>query len=559
MQFEEMNLMPEIIRAVEELGYRTATDIQSGAIPLILEGKDLIGRSSTGTGKTAAFGIPIVQMTALGSGTRGQVLILSPTRELAMQISNELHKYAKYLSGVSMATVYGGQPMQGQIRQLKTAKIIIGTPGRVMDHLRRKTMTLENLRTVVLDEADEMLNMGFLDDIRTILSQAPEQRQTLLFSATMPPSILAITKDFQTNPAMVAVDKGQKTVDGISQFYYRVPQKDKIDALKLLLEYHRPKRALIFCNTKKMVEKLCTELNNCGFQAAALHGDMKQNQRTQVMNSFKNGRSSLLIATDVAARGIDVENVDAVFNFDIPQENEYYIHRIGRTGRAGRTGSSYTLAANRSQTERMRSLERFLNVKISEATVPNLEDIHQRHVKKFLDHIKERVDEGSGENWIPHLENLEADGYSPLQVAAALCALSAGKNRRLESVRNIRRLPPEPEENTTVQVRADIGAKDRIRPEFLIGEIVSATGLPIGAIGKINICQNHTTIDFSAQDAALVARKMSSWKIRQRTVHFSLPGKTGQQGHHKNFSKKGRRPHGNRKASHYGHRAGSKK
>ncbi|XOQ43900.1 MAG: RNA helicase [Clostridium sp.] len=251
MQFEEMNLMPEIIRAVEELGYRTATDIQSGAIPLILEGKDLIGRSSTGTGKTAAFGIPIVQMTALGSGTRGQVLILSPTRELAMQISNELHKYAKYLSGVSMATVYGGQPMQGQIRQLKTAKIIIGTPGRVMDHLRRKTMTLENLRTVVLDEADEMLNMGFLDDIRTILSQAPEQRQTLLFSATMPPSILAITKDFQTNPAMVAVDKGQKTVDGISQFYYRVPQKDKIDALKLLLEYHRPKRALIFCNTKK--------------------------------------------------------------------------------------------------------------------------------------------------------------------------------------------------------------------------------------------------------------------------------------------------------------------
>jgi ATP-dependent RNA helicase DeaD len=384
MQFEEMNLMPEIIRAVEELGYRTATDIQSGAIPLILEGKDLIGRSSTGTGKTAAFGIPIVQMTALGSGTRGQVLILSPTRELAMQISNELHKYAKYLSGVSMATVYGGQPMQGQIRQLKTAKIIIGTPGRVMDHLRRKTMTLENLRTVVLDEADEMLNMGFLDDIRTILSQAPEQRQTLLFSATMPPSILAITKDFQTNPAMVAVDKGQKTVDGISQFYYRVPQKDKIDALKLLLEYHRPKRALIFCNTKKMVEKLCTELNNCGFQAAALHGDMKQNQRTQVMNSFKNGRSSLLIATDVAARGIDVENVDAVFNFDIPQENEYYIHRIGRTGRAGRTGSSYTLAANRSQTERMRSLERFLNVKISEATVPNLEDIHQRHVKNFL-------------------------------------------------------------------------------------------------------------------------------------------------------------------------------
>ncbi|MFU0833812.1 MAG: ATP-dependent RNA helicase DeaD [Oscillospiraceae bacterium] len=556
MQFKEMNLMPEIIRAVEELGYETATDIQSGAIPLILEGRDLIGRSSTGTGKTAAFGIPVVQMTAHGSGARGQVLILSPTRELAMQISNELHKYSKYLSGVSLATVCGGQPMQGQIRRLKTAKIVIGTPGRVMDHLRRKTLTLENLRTVVLDEADEMLNMGFLDDIRTILSQAPEQRQTLLFSATMPPSILAITKDFQTDPAMVAVDKGRRTVEGISQFYYRVPQKDKMNALKLLLEYHRPKRALIFCNTKRMVEELCSELNDSGFQAAALHGDMKQNQRTQVMNDFKNGRSSLLVATDVAARGIDVENVDAVFNFDIPQENEYYIHRIGRTGRAGKTGSSYTLAANRSQMERMRSLERFLNVKISEAPVPNLEDIHERRLKKFLGHIKELVDEGSGTNWIPYLENLESEGYAPLQVAAALCALSAGKNRRLESVRNIRRLPAESEKKGSVQVRADIGAKDKIRPEFLIGEIVSATGLAVGVIGKISIHKEYTTIELSAKDAALIARKMSAWKIRQRTVHFTLPGRQGQQERHKNFSKKGWRPHGKGKGFHHGHRTG---
>lgn len=540
MQFNEMNLLPEILRAVEELGYTAATDIQSGSIPLILEGKDLIGRSSTGTGKTAAFGIPVVQMTAQSDGAKGQVLVLSPTRELAMQISDEMHKYSKYLRQISISTVCGGQSMTGQIRQLKTAQLVIGTPGRVMDHLRRKTLSLENLRTVVLDEADEMLNMGFLEDIQTILRQAPEERQTVLFSATIPPAILAITKDFQKDPAMVAVDGGQKTVEGISQFYYRVPQRDKINALKLLLEYHRPKRALIFCNTKKMVEELYADLNDNGFQASALHGDMKQNQRTQVMNDFRSGRSSLLIATDVAARGIDVENVDAVFNFDIPQENEYYIHRIGRTGRAGRKGSSHTLAANRMQMDRMRSLERFMNAKIEEGVIPNLEEIHERRLKKFVNGLKELVDQNSGENWVPYLRSLEEEGYDPLRVAAALCTLSAGKNRRLESVRNIRRMPPEPERSGKAQVGVNLGTNDKIRPENLIGEIIAATGLPVGAIGKITIYKDHTSIDFSSfKDAALVARKMASWKVKQRTAHFTMQGKSERQEHYrgKNNSK----------------------
>ncbi|MVB09991.1 ATP-dependent RNA helicase DeaD [Caprobacter fermentans] len=559
MQFKELNLLPEILRAVEEMGYTSATDIQSGSIPLILEGRDLIGRSSTGTGKTAAFGIPVVQMTALGDGSRGQALILSPTRELAMQISDEIHKYSKYLSRIGISTVCGGQSMPGQIHQLKTAQIVIGTPGRVMDHLRRRTLTLDNLRTVVLDEADEMLNMGFLEDIQTILKQAPEKRQTVLFSATIPPAIMAITKDFQTDPAMVAVDGGQKTVDGISQFYYRVPQKDKVNALKLLLEYHRPKRALIFCNTKKMVEELCTDLNDSGFQAAALHGDMKQSQRTQVMNDFKHGRSSLLIATDVAARGIDVEDIDAVFNFDIPQENEYYIHRIGRTGRAGRTGSSHTLAANRSQMERMRSLERFMNAKISEAAVPDLEEIHERRLKKFLGNLKELADENSGETWIPYLKSLEEQGYSPLRVAAALCTLTAGKNRRLDSVRNIRRVQPEPEKTGTMRVHADIGTNDKIRPEILIAEIAAATGLPVGAIGKINIYREYATIELSEKDAALVARKMSAWKFRQRTVHFTVSGKTGQQERRQGTPKKSWRGQGKGGAPYRGRRTAGKK
>ncbi|MEG0804598.1 MAG: DEAD/DEAH box helicase, partial [Pygmaiobacter sp.] len=313
-----------------ELSLRSETDIQAGAIPAILEGHDVTGRSSTGTGKTAAFGIPAVQMAA--DGEKASVLIMSPTRELAMQTAEELRKFSKYIPNVSCAVIYGGAPMDLQIRQLKTAKIVIGTPGRLMDHLRRHTLKLDHLKTVVLDEADEMLNMGFVDDIRTILESAPAERQTVLLSATMPPAIMKIMKDFQKEPVMITVDGGKKTVDGIEQSFYNIPQAGKNDALKLLLEYHRPKRALIFCNTKKMVDELCADLCDDGFKASGLHGDLKQSQRNTVMNEFKSGRAPILIATDVAARGIDVEDVEAVFNYDIPQEYEYYIHRIGRTG-----------------------------------------------------------------------------------------------------------------------------------------------------------------------------------------------------------------------------------
>ena len=245
MQFSEMNLIPEILRAVEEVGYTEATDIQVGAIPVLLEGKDFIGRSNTGTGKTAAFGIPVVQMVAQSNQEKGQVLVLSPTRELAMQTGTEIRKFAKYVQNVKVAVVCGGESMTMQIRQLHTAQIIVGTPGRIMDHMRRRTLTLENLKTVILDEADEMLNMGFVEDIQTILRQAPESRQTVLFSATMPPAILKITKEFQTNPQMIATDNGQKTVDNIAQYYCNVPRLEKTNALKLLLEYNRHKGDMV--------------------------------------------------------------------------------------------------------------------------------------------------------------------------------------------------------------------------------------------------------------------------------------------------------------------------
>ena len=522
MQFSEMNLMPEILRAVEEIGYTEATDIQIGSIPVILEGKDLIGRSSTGTGKTAAFGIPIVQMVAQSNQERGQALILSPTRELAMQTNEEVRKYSKYLQNIKAAIVCGGQPMQLQIRQLRTAQIVVGTPGRIMDHMRRKTLSLENLKIVVLDEADEMLDMGFLEDIQTILKQSPENRQTVLFSATMPPAIMKITKEFQNDPQIIAVDKGQKTVDNISQFYYNVPRVDKTNALKLLLEYHRPKRALIFCNTKKMVDELCGQLNDSGYQTAGLHGDLKQNQRNQVMSDFKNGRTSILVATDVAARGIDVEDIDAVFNYDIPDEDEYYIHRIGRTGRAGKSGTSYTLAASRSQLQRVHSLEKFMELKIKEASVPDVEDIQERHLEKFRDNVKQLMKKDSGSEWIPFVEDLERNGYEAKQTAAALCKLLYDKNRKTVNLKNIRKAEPIPTEKEKVKLKIDIGTDHKITPDFIIGTIVETTGLPVGAVGKISLYRDYSIVEMESGNADLVLKKMDGYRMKQRTVHITV-------------------------------------
>ena len=522
MLFSEMNLLPEILRAVEEIGYAEATDIQAGAIPLVLEGKDMIGRSSTGTGKTAAFGIPAVQMVAQSGRERGQVLILSPTRELATQTGEEVRKFSKYLQNVKAAIVCGGESMPLQIRQLRTAQIIIGTPGRIMDHMRRRTLSLENLKTVVLDEADEMLNMGFLEDIQTILKEAPESRQTVLFSATMPPAIMKITEEFQTDPQLVAVDKGQKTVDSISQFYYSVPRDDKTNALKLLLEYHRPKRALVFCNTKKTVDQLYEQLNGDGFPAAGLHGDLKQNQRNQVMSDFKSGRIGILVATDVAARGIDVEDIDAVFNYDIPDEDEYYIHRIGRTGRAGKTGTSYTLAANRGQLQRVHSLERFMDLKIKEASVPHVEDIQARHLEKFKGTIEALIDGNSSTEWVAFVGELEQNGYEARKIAAALCKILFDKNKRFGTLKNIRQVEPAAPRNGKVRLRIDIGTSSRINADFIIGTIVETTGLSVGAVGKIEIFRDYSTVEMESADAELVLKKMNGYRMKQRTAHVTI-------------------------------------
>lgn len=524
MTFNELPLREEILRAIEELGYTEATTIQADAIPPILEGKDVTGRSSTGTGKTAAFGIPVVQRTA-DNNNKASVLILSPTRELAVQTAGEIRKFAKYLPGLATAVVYGGQPMDGQIRALRTAKIVIGTPGRVMDHMRRRTLKLENLQTVVLDEADEMLNMGFIDDIRTILESAPENRQTVLFSATLPKAIMDITKDFQHDPVLIKADGGQRTVSNIEQTFYNIPQAGKNDALKLLMEYHRPKRALVFCNTKKMVDELAALLTDAGFKASGLHGDLKQSQRNTVMADFKAGRAKILVATDVAARGIDVDDVEAVFNYDLPQEYEYYIHRIGRTGRAGREGASYSLVANRNQLRRMQEIERYVGAPITEKPVPSIESVATNRMTDFATEIKDMLTEGADDGWSSFVTDLVAEGFAAEDIAAVLCARVMKKNKRLASVRNVASMGGGKKLHDASAgkewVRVDIGSDDKIGPNFIVGAIVEAVSIPATAVGKINIFADHTDIELSHEDALLVLREMKNSKIKGRAVEFS--------------------------------------
>ena len=344
VKFDELQLDERIIRAITEMGFEEASPIQAQAIPVAMEGRDMIGQAQTGTGKTAAFGLPLLQKVD-PKVKKLQAIVLLPTRELAIQVAEEMRRFAKFMHGVKVLPIYGGQDIVKQIRSLKDGtQVIVGTPGRVMDHMRRKTIKADHVLTVVLDEADEMLNMGFLEDMETILSQLPEERQTLMFSATMPQAIAEIARKFQKDPVTVRVIKKELTVPKVTQYYYEVKPKNKVEVMSRLLDMYAPKLSIVFCNTKRQVDDLVQELQGRGYFAEGLHGDLKQVQRDRVMDSFRNGRTDILVATDVAARGIDVGDVEAVFNYDIPQDDEYYVHRIGRTGRAGSHGLAIMLA-----------------------------------------------------------------------------------------------------------------------------------------------------------------------------------------------------------------------
>ncbi|MCR5459149.1 MAG: DEAD/DEAH box helicase [Acetatifactor sp.] len=376
-------LDPRIQRALDDMGFAKLTPIQEQAIPALLDGQDIIGQAQTGTGKTAAFGIPLISRVD-ASLQKLQAIVLCPTRELAIQAALELRKIAKYIESLRVLPVYGGQEIGRQIRALPGTQIIVGTPGRVMDHMNRHTIKLDDVKMVVLDEADEMLNMGFREDMEVILGAIPGEHQTALFSATMPKPILEITGKFQKEDTKhIRVTTGELTIPLISQRYFLIKNADKDAATVRLLEYYDPRLCLIFCNTKAKVEELSEVLKKNGFQAEGLHGDLIQHQRDIVMNRFRNGSTNILIATDVAARGIDVDDVEIVINYDVPLDNEYYVHRIGRTGRAGKTGMSFTFA-NARELRRIRDIERFCKTTIEEKKLPDASKVLKSKARKVL-------------------------------------------------------------------------------------------------------------------------------------------------------------------------------
>lgn len=414
-----------IVRAVREMGFERLTPIQVQAIPYLLDGEDIIGQAQTGTGKTAAFAIPALQK--IDPDLRKlQTIILCPTRELAMQAAEEIRNIAKFMHGIKVLPVYGGQDISKQIRGLKDVQIVVGTPGRVMDHMRRRTMKLDYVNMVVLDEADEMLDMGFREDMELILGEVPNAHQTALFSATMPQPILEIANRFQKDARLVRVAAKELTIPLVSQRYYRVKSQDKDAACIRLLEYYQPKLCLIFCNTKVKVDEVSELLKKAEFRAEGLHGDMSQHQRDVAMNHFRNGSTNILIATDVAARGIDVDNVEVVINYDVPQDNEYYVHRIGRTGRAGKTGRSFTFVSGR-ELFRLRQIERFCHTTIEERELPNASKVMKAKAEKYLNRSWELHGRDDIDLMKSYVERkMEEEGCDALELAAAMLKYHIG-------------------------------------------------------------------------------------------------------------------------------------
>lgn len=557
VKFDQLQLDERIIRAITEMGFEAASPIQAQAIPVVLEGQDMIGQAQTGTGKTAAFGLPLLQKVD-PKVKKLQAIVLLPTRELAIQVAEEMRRFSKFMHGIKVLPIYGGQDIVKQIRSLKDGtQIVVGTPGRVMDHMRRKTVKVDLVHTVVLDEADEMLNMGFLEDMETILSQLPQERQTLMFSATMPHAIEEIAKKFQNSPVTVRVIKKELTVPKVTQYYYEVKPKTKVEVMCRLLDMYAPKLSIAFCNTKRQVDELVQALQGRGYFAEGLHGDLKQIQRDRVMNGFRNGRTEILVATDVAARGIDVGDVEAVFNYDVPQDDEYYVHRIGRTGRAGREGKAFSLVVGR-EVYKLRDIQRYCKTKILPQAIPSLNDITEIKVEKVLDQVAQVLENGDLSKMVNIIEKklLEED-YTSLDLAAALLKMSMGEDNEdlidcsvqprsldhLDSYGQGRRgrgrdrggYSRSSRRGATDRAAVDyvlgegdekmsrlfinIGKAQRVTPGDILGAVAGESGIPGRMVGSIDMYDSYTFVDVPGKYADTVLKAMAHSKIKGKNVH----------------------------------------
>jgi len=517
IQFSDLHLGKELGKAIEDMGFEEPSPIQALAIPLIQAGRDVTAQAQTGTGKTAAFGIPIIGRI---DPTRRsvQAIVLCPTRELAIQIAEEFSNLLAHMPRVSVLPVYGGQPIERQLRALQAGvHIVIGTPGRVMDHLDRRTLRLEDVEMVVLDEADQMLDMGFRDDIELILRKVPQKRQTLLFSATMPKPILEISRQFQNKPEFVRVEYAELTVPQIEQSYIEVREREKLDVLCRLIDLADPNLAIIFCNTKRRAEELSGKVRARGYRADELHGDMKQSQRDRVMGGFRKGIIDILIATDVAARGIDVDDVDMVINYDVPQDVEYYIHRIGRTGRAGRSGRAVSFVTPKDFTK-LREIMHYAKIQIPRMPVPTQSDVAQTRTRQMITRVRETIEAGGLEPFVRIIE-AEAEGdLSTIDIAAALLKMQMepGSGAAAGTTPEAVDFGDTGAEPGMVRFFLAVGRQHKVAPKDIVGAIAGETGIPGKAIGAIRILDNYSFVEIPKEHANEVYTIMKERTIRNQ-------------------------------------------
>jgi ATP-dependent RNA helicase DeaD len=524
--FDQLGLSPSILAAVKDVGYEAPTPVQAKAIPPLLAGRDLIGQAQTGTGKTAAFAIPILEALDLGQD-QVQALVLTPTRELCIQVAEAIHTYSKHMGRVRVLPVYGGQSIQPQLRHLRAgAHVVVGTPGRIMDHLRRGTLSLAGLKTIVLDEADEMLRMGFIEDVEWILAQIPGARQTALFSATMPREIRRIAERHLRDPVVVENEHKTLTVPTIEQRYVQVSERQKLEALTQILESERTGAVLVFVRTKIAAADLGERLQARGYAAEAMHGDMSQAQRESVIRRLRGGQVEIVVATDVAARGLDVGRISHVINYDIPYDSETYLHRIGRTGRAGRTGTAVLFVTPREQ-RMMREIERFTRQRIEAMKIPTRADVAARRAALFKESIRKTLKEEDLEPYLALVEELaEEGGFEMREVAAAAARLARGDKPLDVAVER----PPAgpPPEDGMVRLFIDAGRQSGMRPADVVGAIASEAGVPGKEIGAIDVYDRVTFVEVPVAYKNQVLERMARATIRNRPVRISLARPSGE-------------------------------
>lgn len=589
--FSELGISAEVLKAIDRLGFEQASPIQAEAIPVLFRGGDVVGQSQTGSGKTAAFAIPAIEKVDTQLRVV-QVLILCPTRELAVQVSEEIHKLAFFKRGIHALPIYGGQSYERQFYGLKQgAQIVIGTPGRVMDHMRRGTLRLDQVRMAVLDEADVMLDMGFRDDIEFILKAVPAERQTVFFSATMPRAIQELIRKYARDPQQVRIEQKAMTVPTVEQTYYEVDRRFKIELLTRLIDIHDLKLGIIFCNTKRMVDDLVDHLNAQGYSADRLHGDMSQGMRDRVMQKFRKSGLEFLVATDVAARGIDVDDVQVVFNYDLPYDAEDYLHRIGRTGRAGRSGRAISFVAGR-ELFQIQQIERFTRTKIHRAKIPTTTEVEQARASVFLEKLRATLRSGEFKRQDHLIEVLLEEGFNSTDIASALIhhlqedaradrpAVEEEfskraprheppdqRRRRDEPPRDSERprtrprpevrprqnldfpavapAPPAPPAQTIPERPAKtpppaprkpsrrtpegqarlfigIGAENGVSAGDLIQKIQGETGLPVAAVGSVDLRERHTFVDVDAAHANAIVSKLNRSRMGDKRLKVKL-------------------------------------